>query len=443
MSAEAGYTTRCNMDVLTADTVAAAVQAEVQNVEVIDVHTHLLPASHGKLMLWGIDELLTYHYLVSEYFMVAPAEVTHESFFALSKSGQADLVWQGLFIERSPISEACQGVVTTLQKLGLGQLLEARDLAGIRAWFASQDVDEHVEKVFKLAKVRYAVMTNIPYVEEEAQHWRVSPPKPVPHRFRTALRIDSFLKGDWTSICKALRSEGLEETLDGAKEYLRKWAGILKPEYMMASTPHDWRYPEPEAAASMKPLVKAFAGFGAAELLEKVVAPTCEELSLPIAMKLGAWRGMSPELDPCCGGDGVASADISSLQALCARFPKVKFLVTVLSRANQHEVTVVCQKTRNLHLYGCWWYCNNPSIIEELTKMRLELLGTAFTAQHSDCRVLEQLLYKWDHSREVIAGALAPYYQRLVRRGWRLTRDELRRDVQLLLAGSYEAFMAR
>eukprot|EP00435_Cladocopium_sp_Y103_P067573 s120_g30.t1 len=122
-----------------------------------------------------------------------------------------------------------------------------------------------------------------------------------------------------------------------------------------------------------------------------VTALWTQELSLPIALKLGAWRGMSPDLDPCCGGDGVASADLASLQALCAKFPKVKFLVTVLSRANQHELTVVVQKTRNLHLYGCWWYCNNPSIIEELTKMRTEMLGTAYTAQHSDCRVLEQL----------------------------------------------------
>lgn len=70
------------------------------------------------------------------------------------------------------------------------------------------------------------------------------------------------------------------------QEYLTKWARIYKPEsrgivglvklvtfgmvgfvmllafclfsrYMMASTPHDWRYPDPPAAASMKPLVKA------------------------------------------------------------------------------------------------------------------------------------------------------------------------------------------
>lgn len=32
-----------------------------------------------------------------------------------------------------------------------------------------------------------------------------------------------------------------------------------------------------------------------------------------------------------------------------------------------------------------------PRCAQELTKMRTEMLGTAYTAQHSDCRVLEQL----------------------------------------------------
>jgi hypothetical protein len=39
---------------------------------VIDLHTHLLPPSHGGLMLWGVDELLTYHYLIAEFFQTAP-----------------------------------------------------------------------------------------------------------------------------------------------------------------------------------------------------------------------------------------------------------------------------------------------------------------------------------------------------------------------------------
>src|SRR5712692_6531632 len=34
----------------------------------IDIHTHLFSPSFGKLGLWGIDELLTYHYLEAEFF---------------------------------------------------------------------------------------------------------------------------------------------------------------------------------------------------------------------------------------------------------------------------------------------------------------------------------------------------------------------------------------
>jgi hypothetical protein len=40
---------------------------------------------------------------------------------------------------------------------------------------------------------------------------------------------------------------------------------------------------------------------------------------------------------------------------------------------------------------GCWWYCFTPSIVKEITQMRIEMLGVAFTAQHSDARVLDQL----------------------------------------------------
>jgi len=38
----------------------------VDSTRVVDVHTHLYPASFGGLLLRGIDELLTYHYLIAE-----------------------------------------------------------------------------------------------------------------------------------------------------------------------------------------------------------------------------------------------------------------------------------------------------------------------------------------------------------------------------------------
>jgi hypothetical protein len=46
--------------ILDPDSARSVVAAEVQCAEAIDLHTHLLPPSHGPLCLWGIDELLTY-----------------------------------------------------------------------------------------------------------------------------------------------------------------------------------------------------------------------------------------------------------------------------------------------------------------------------------------------------------------------------------------------
>ena len=71
--------------------------------------------------------------------------------------------------------------------------MRARDLTAIRTWFAAQNVKEHVERVFKAAGVRYVVMTNIPFVEEEVLHWR---PKAAPYsqRFRAAVRVGNDIK---------------------------------------------------------------------------------------------------------------------------------------------------------------------------------------------------------------------------------------------------------
>lgn len=71
------------------------------------------------------------------------------------------------------------------------------------------------------------------------------------------------------------------------------------------------------------------------------------------------------------------------------------------------------------------------------------MLGAAFTAQHSDARVVDQLLYKWPHSRAVIANVLINEYSKMVESGWSPSRAEVRRDVNRLFGGSYEEFMSK
>ena len=77
-----------------------------------------------------------------------------------------------------------------------------------------------------------------------------------------------------------------------------------------------------------------------------------------------------------------------------------------------------------------------------MTRMRLELLGTSVTLQHSDARVLDQIIYKWDHSRQIIARVLTEKYLDLAASGWNVSIGEIERDVHNLLGGSFEKFLA-
>ena len=97
-------------------TIAAHVTKALAQQPVTDLHTHVYAPRFGAsprpggLMLWGIDELVTYHYLVAElYRVVAVSELPYERFWALPKTEQGDLIWQKLFVERTPLSEACRG----------------------------------------------------------------------------------------------------------------------------------------------------------------------------------------------------------------------------------------------------------------------------------------------------------------------------------------------
>jgi hypothetical protein len=128
---------------------------------------------------------------------------------------------------------------------------------------------------------------------------------------------------------------------------------------------------------------------------------------------------------------------VSSIHRLCRTYPDNRFLVTMLSRENQHELCVAARKFANLLPFGCWWFLNNPSIVSEITRERLELLGPTFVPQHSDARILEQLLYKWPHSRRDIARALGDQYVGVMENGRKVTTADIARDVARLFSENF------
>jgi hypothetical protein len=412
------------------DEIPATVRQVFAAQPVVDMHTHLYPPAFGPMMLWGIDELLTYHYLVAEVYRVMPAtKLPYEKFWAMSKRQQADHIWKHLFVERTPISEACRGVLTTLQKLNLD--VPGDSLERVRKWFDGQDANRFIDRVMELSGVSKITMTNAVFDDDERNRWLVDKNVGSDPRFSAVVRIDPILR-DWPTAARKLSEWGYRAspeidraTVQEVRRFLREWRERMKAIYVAVSLPPEWRYP-----AQGGPVERA-----GQTMLEEVVLPVCEEQGLPFAMMIGSRLRVNPDLREA--GDMVGKADIASVVNLCARFPRNKFFVTMLSRENQHELAVAARKFGNLMVFGCWWFVNNPSLIDEITRMRVELLGTSFIPQHSDARILDQLVYKWDHSRKLIANVLADKYIDLATTGWPVTRPQIERDARLLLRDNF------
>jgi len=385
-----------------AEELRAQVQLIVNSTYVTDVHTHIFPPVFKDLCLFGIDELLTYHYLVAEMFRTA--RISYERFWRMSKTEQADLVWQTLFVENSPVSEAARGVISVLDAFGLDT--RAADLKEAREFFNSRTLREHIEHVFDLALVSDVVMTNDPLDDAEAQMWTDG--INLDRRFRSSLRLDRLLNGGGEVL--------------STRRFLDEWIQRTDPVYLAASLPAEFQFPSDDTRD---------------RLLREVVLPAAREHSLPLTLMIGVRRQVNPKLREA--GDGVGRADVKAIERLCAEFHDVKFLATFLSRENQHELCVAARKFNNLMPFGCWWFLNNPSIVSEITRERFELLGPSFIPQHSDARVLEQLIYKWRHARKEIADALYDSYARLLDSGRAVTSEEISRDVRRLFSGNFNA----
>ena len=397
------------------------IRKTVNETRVFDIHTHLYSEDFKELLSWGIDEVLTYHYLIAELFRYKK-DLKYDNFNKLSKSQKAELVWDTLFVKNTPITEACRGVVTILKNLNIDP--SEKNLNSIRKCYSGFSVNEFIDKVFTLSKVENVVMTNEPFDENEKQIWKTT--GVTDSRFLPALRLDELVC-NYEKNHDLFKSNGLnldreptKKSLMEIKDYLKKWIEIINPLYMAISLPPDFGIDENRNNWT---------------IFKESVLPLSREYKIPIALMLGVKRGVNPSLGGA--GDGIGKFNINILEKIVYNNQDINFLVTMLSRENQHELCVVSRKLKNMTIFGCWWFLNTPSIIKEITAERIELLGLTMIPQHSDARVIDQLIYKWENSRNIIAEVLIEKYSDLLKSNWTITEDDIIRDIKQILNGKH------
>src|SRR6267143_20658 len=295
----------CSTDSLPADHLQATVEEVLSTTPFIDMHTHLFSPAFGRLGLWGIDELLTYHYLEAEFFR--SSEMKPERYWTLTRRDRADAIWQTLFVENTPVSEATRGVIAVLRAFDLPT--ESPDLDEARSFFQAQTIDGHIRQVFEMAGVRTVVMTNDPLDPEERPVWM----KGVGDhsQFQAVLRLDRILWG-WSNHWQQLVAQGYEvdESVSGksiaeVRRFLAEWHARMRPVYMAVSLPYTFQFPENDVLS---------------RLLSEAVLPSCLEFGLPLSLMIGLRRQVNPRIR--LAGDAVGRADLRAMENLCRSFPE-------------------------------------------------------------------------------------------------------------------------
>ena len=169
-------------------------------------------------------------------------------------------------------------------------------------------------------------------------------------QFHAVLRLDRVLWG-WPQHWQRLASEGygVDEHASGksveeVRRFLADWHKRMRPLYMAVSLTDSFQFPDDSITS---------------KLLSEAALPSCREFGIPMSLMIGVRRQVNPRLR--LAGDAVGKADMRAVENLCRTFPDNRFLVSVLSRENQHELAVYARKFNNLMPFGCWWFLNNPS----------------------------------------------------------------------------------
>ena len=372
----------------------------------IDFHTHLFPISFKGLCLTGIENILNYHYLHAEYLKLNLVSPRH--FFNLADNLKAESIWNELFINRLPLSEATKGVVTILHALGIPLDLEYEEL--VNAFSTHCTAENYISKVYNLANISKVVVTNNIFDQNEVNFYGVLDES----KFYSSIRLDSFFDNDVHQIVL----NGKQYVLNGGglNQYLDQVVAILKPLYFAISVDNEFSVKDDRY------------GF-----LKENIFDYSRKYKIPISLMLGVKRGVNQAYG--LAGDGVIRCNIQFLAEIISLNPDIHFCVTVLSRENQYELAVLSRKFPNLTIFGNWWFLNNDIFINENTRMRLNLLGDNFIPQHSDARILEQLIYKWQHTNTLFKPILKEYFSFLLRNGYALSQNTVEAAIESFYNG--------
>ena len=392
------YTFIKNKNYILGSQIKFYIEKFVNSTPIFDIHTHLFPSKFKKYYNVGLIKLLNYHYLKAELFSLGNIKI--KNFNNLDDNKKANIIWDNLFLNRYPISTATQGVLRILKIYGVEDVNQKFD----KILKITNENQLSEEDIFKITNINQVVMTNNPFNSEEKKILNLNKDS----KYLPSIRIDDLFmkpksKNEYLNSWYLSGQEKIKKAIKEIKIIIQ----TNKPSYFSLSTEN----------------FKEFEN----EFFFKNFLSLLKENKTPMMLLIGVKRGVNKLYNDA--GDGIGTMNLDYLEKILIKFPRNKFLVSCLDYRDQFKLSVLARKFQNLKIVGFWWFNNNESIIENLLKQRFELLGDNFIVQHSDARIIDQLVYKWLDFKSIYIKVMVEKYQKLLSLGYKIKATDLERKI--------------
>ena len=318
--------------ILSSDNISNKLLNIINSTPIFDLHTHLFPPKHEGYFLLGFKSLLNYHYLIAE--LLTATNIDASVFYSYNDEKKASLIWNELFEKRTPVSEACAGVLSILKELNIE--INNKSFLSI-----CDEYDRKIQSdknILDLSNVSSLVMTNNPFDLDEWSLFNNSDwDKKI---YLASLRLDDLIL-DYEETFKKAKDQISNQEKSTIIAYLEKCYLQSNPVYAAVSL----------NLATFNKILD--------DSMWREILVWLESKNLPLSLMLGVRRAVNKDFG--LAGDGIGDINLKELSNLCNSFPKNKFLVTCLSLNDQHELTVLARKHPNLRIFGFWWFMNQPS----------------------------------------------------------------------------------
>ena len=282
---------------LSSDNISNKLLNIINSTPIFDLHTHLFPPKHEGYFLLGFKNLLNYHYLIAE--LLTATNIDASTFYSYNDEKKASLIWNELFEKRTPVSEACAGVLTILKELNIE--INNKTFLSI-----CDEYDRKIQSdknILDLSNVSSLVMTNNPFDLDEwslfnTNNWD----KKI---YLASLRLDDLILDYEEALKKAKDQTSNQETT--IVTYLEKCYSQSNPVYAAVSLNFETFHTIFE------------------DSFWKDILVWLENKNLPLSLMLGVRRAVNKDFG--LAGDGIGDINLKELSNLCNSFPKNKFLV--------------------------------------------------------------------------------------------------------------------